>query len=97
MCKMDRLANSLIILNLFDKILRQVNKKNIALKVWNKLESLYITKSLTSKIYLKGRLFGFKMNTSKSLEENLDDFNVIIICLKNIDESIYEENQVVIL
>ena len=56
-----------------------------------------MTKSLTSKIYLKGKLFGFKMNTSKSLEENLDDFNVIVIGLENIAESIYEENQAVIL
>lgn len=55
-----------------------------------------MTKSLASKIYLKRKLFGFKMNTSKSLKENLDDFNVIVICLENIDESISEENQAVI-
>ena len=50
-----------------------------------------MTRSLTSKIYLKGKLFGFKINTSKSLEENLDDFNVIVIGLENIDESISEK------
>ena len=41
MRKMDRLAYSLIILNLSDKVLRQVNKENTALKIWNKLQSLY--------------------------------------------------------
>lgn len=80
--KINQLAYSLNILNLFDKILRQVNKENTTLKVWTKLESLYMARSLTSKIYLKGKLFGFKMNTSKSLEENLDGFNVIVIGLE---------------
>jgi len=56
-----------------------------------------MTRFSTRKIYLRGKLFGFKMNTSKSLEENLDDFNVITIGLANIDEDILEENQLVIL
>lgn len=98
---MDELAYSLIILNLFDKVLRQVNGMNTgmntAAKVWSKLESLYMIKSLTNKIHLKRRLFSFKMDSSKSLQENLDDFNVIIIGLANIDEVISDENQAIIL
>ena len=66
-------------------------------KVWLKLEQLHMTESLANKIYLKEKLFGFKMDPSKGLEENLDDFNKIIIDLANIDEKISDENQVIIL
>ena len=37
------------------------------------------------------------MDSAKSLEENLDDFNVITIGLANIDEKISDENQAIIL
>lgn len=50
---MNKLAFSLLILNLSDNVLRQVNEKETAAKVWSKLESLYMTKSLSNKIYLK--------------------------------------------
>ena len=56
-----------------------------------------MTKSLPNKIYLKEKLFGFKMDPSKRLEENLDDFNKITIDLANIDKKINDENQVIIL
>lgn len=56
-----------------------------------------MTKTLSNKIYLKEQLFGFKMDPSKSLEENLDVFKVITIGLTNIDEKISDENQVILL
>ena len=90
-------AYSLLILNLADNVLRQVDEEDTALKVWNKLESLYMIKSLSNKIYLKEQLFGFKMDSSKNLEENLDDFKKITVSLANIDEKISEENQAIIL
>jgi len=94
---MQEVAYNLLILNLSENILRQVNDDDTATKIWLKLESLYMTKSLSNKIYLKEQLFGFKMNPIKSLEENLDDFKVIIIALANIDEKISYENQVILL
>ena len=50
-----------------------------------------------NKIYLKEKPFGFKMDPSKGLEENLDDFNKITIDFANIDEKISDENQAIIL
>ena len=46
-------AYSLLILNLADNVLRQVDEEDTTLKVWNKLKSLYMLKSLSNKIYLK--------------------------------------------
>ena len=90
-------AYSLLLLNLADNVLQQIDDEDPTTKVWLKLESLYMTKNLSNKIYLKEQLFGFKMDPSKSLEENLDDFKVITIGLANIDEKILEENQAIIL
>ena len=90
-------AYSLLILNLSDNVLRQVDEEDTAAKVWLKLESLYMTKILSNKIYLKEQLFRFKMDSSKTLEENLDNFKEITIGLANIDEEISEEIQAIIL
>ena len=88
---------SLLILNLTNNVLRQVNEEGTTLKVWTKLKSLYMVKSLFNNIYLQEQLFGFKMDTSKNLEENLDDFKKITVGLANIDERISDENQAFII
>ena len=56
-----------------------------------------MVKSLSNKIYLKEQLFGFKMDFSKSLEENLDEFKKITVSLANIGEKISYENQAIII
>ncbi|TXG72862.1 hypothetical protein EZV62_001441 [Acer yangbiense] len=93
------MALGTIILNLFDNVLREVNEETTAYGVWNKLESLYMTKSLTNKIYLKERLFGFKMDPSKSLGQNLDEFKKMTIELANTGEKekLNDENEAIIL
>lgn len=42
---------SLLILHLSNNVLKQVDDVNTTTKLWLKLESLYMTKSLTNKIY----------------------------------------------
>lgn len=51
--EMLEIAYSTIILYLADNVLRLVDEEDIALKVWAKLEKLYLVKSLSNKIYLK--------------------------------------------
>ncbi|TXG58315.1 hypothetical protein EZV62_016144 [Acer yangbiense] len=93
------MAYSTIVLNLADNVLRQVNDEDTAAKVWIKLESLYMNKYLSGKIYLKEQLFGFKMDQSKLLEDNLDDFTKLNIELANSDskEALSDENQAIII
>lgn len=52
-----------------------------------------MTKSLANKLFLKQRLYIFKMQTGKSIEEHTVEFNKIIIDLENIDVSIKDEDQ----
>ena len=57
-----------------------------------------MTKSLTNRIILKERFFGFHMDPGKNLEQNLDDFKKIAIALASVDEDkIGDESQSIIL
>lgn len=71
-------AFTIIILNLSNADLSQDNETTThgSLK---KLENLYLKKSLSSKINLKKKLFGYKMDSNKTLKANLDDFKKITI------------------
>ncbi|MDV3183834.1 MAG: hypothetical protein Q8847_02655 [Sweet potato little leaf phytoplasma] len=90
-------AYSTIILYLADNVLRQVHEAKLALEVWSKLDALYLTRSLTNKLYLKEKFFGYKMDVSKDLEHNLDEYNRITLDLNNIGEKISDENKAIIL
>src|SRR3954466_14904633 len=86
-------AHSAILLSLGDMVLRQVSKETTASGLWVKLESLYMTKLLVNRLYLKQALYSFKMVEDKVLAEQLDMFNKLILDLENIDVKIDEEGQ----
>ncbi|PON77119.1 LOW QUALITY PROTEIN: hypothetical protein TorRG33x02_240910 [Trema orientale] len=91
-------AYSIIVLYLADNVLKQIDGEDTAYKAWNKLGELYLTKSFTNRILLKEKFFRFKMDPTKNLEQNPDDFRKIAITLGSIDkEKIGEESQAIIL
>ena len=63
--EMQENAFSIIVLYLADNVLRQINRKDTAYGALNKLDDLFITKSLTNRIMLKERFFGFRMDLGK--------------------------------
>ncbi|GJW21502.1 hypothetical protein Tco_0032124 [Tanacetum coccineum] len=60
-------AHNALLLCLDNKVLREVNKEDSAAGVWLKLETLYMTKSLANKLYLKKKLFTFYMHSDQVL------------------------------
>ena len=90
-------AQGAIILSLGDKALREVSKETSAAAIWLKLEKLYMTKSLANRLYLRQRLYSFKMAEGKSIEDQMDEFNKIIDDLENVDVKMEEEDQAIIL
>ncbi|GJX64372.1 copia LTR rider [Tanacetum coccineum] len=90
-------AHSALLLCLDNKVLREVNKESSAVGVWLKLETLYMTKSLANKLYLKKKLFTFYMHSGKKLSEHIDEFNKLIDDLANIDVDIDDEDQALML
>ena len=93
---MDK-AHSAIILSLGDKVLRQVSKEKSAAGIWSKLEGLYMTKSLVNRLYLKQALYSFKMQEDRTVESQVDFFNKLILDLENIDVTIDDEDQALLL
>ncbi|KAC9819660.1 hypothetical protein E3N88_45208 [Mikania micrantha] len=89
-------AHSAIILSLGDRVLREVSKETTAAGIWTKMESLYMTKSLANRLYLKKRLYTFQMSSGKSIEDHTDEFNKLILDLENIEIVLDEEDQAII-
>ncbi|GJU97609.1 zinc finger, CCHC-type containing protein [Tanacetum coccineum] len=90
-------AHIALLLCLDNKVLREVNKESSAAGVWLKLKTLYMTKSLANKLYLKKKLFTFYMHSGKKLSEPIDEFNKLIGDLANIDVDIDDEDQALML
>lgn len=90
-------ARSAIVLCLGDKVLRDVAKEPTAASMWSKLESLYMTKSLAHRQFLKQQLYSFKMVESKAIMEQLTEFNKILDDLENIEVHLEDEDKAILL
>ncbi|GJR41244.1 hypothetical protein Tco_1216928 [Tanacetum coccineum] len=66
-------AHSALLLCLDSKVLREVNKEDSHAGDWLKLETLYMTKSLANKLYLKKKLFTFYMHSGTHESLTLED------------------------
>ncbi|KAL8525585.1 hypothetical protein ACS0TY_014995 [Phlomoides rotata] len=90
-------AHSAIILCLGDKPLREVSKEKTVIDVWKKLESLYQTKSVSNKLYVKQKLLDFMMSEDKNLSEQLDTFNRYVDDLEDLDVKLEDDDKALIL
>ncbi|KAL8509745.1 hypothetical protein ACS0TY_016815 [Phlomoides rotata] len=90
-------AHSAIILCLGDKPLREVSKKKTSIDVWKKLESIYQTKSVSNKLYVKQNLLDFRMSEDKNLSEQLDTFNRYVDDLEDLDVKLEDDDKALML
>ena len=80
-------AYSAILLNLGDEVLREVAEEKFAEAVWDKLEDLYLKKSLAKKLYIKKCLYASLMQDDKplkSIDVKIDDEDQAIILLNSL-------------
>ncbi|GJV61166.1 hypothetical protein Tco_1467266 [Tanacetum coccineum] len=93
----DEKAHSTILLSLLDEVIYEVTEEETAHDVWKKLETIYMIKSLTKKLFLKQRLFSLRMKVVSSLKEHLDALNLILMDLKNVEVKIEDEDATLVL
>ena len=72
-------AHTTIMLCLVDDVIIVVSEEDKTAGLWLKLESLYMTKSLTNKLFLKQRLFTMRMQKGTQIREHLDQLNSIML------------------
>ncbi|GKD65013.1 retrovirus-related pol polyprotein from transposon TNT 1-94 [Tanacetum coccineum] len=90
-------AYSTLILCLGDRVLWEVTKETTATGIWTKLTSLYMTKSLAHRLYLRKKLYTYYMSPGTKLGDHIDEFNKLILDLENIDIEIEDEDQALML
>ncbi|CAD6252655.1 unnamed protein product [Miscanthus lutarioriparius] len=81
----DRKALSLIRLHLHNDILQEVLQKKTVAKLWLKLESICMSKDLTSKMHVKMKLFTHKLQEGGSVMNHLSIFKEIVANLVSME------------
>ncbi|KAH9667833.1 hypothetical protein KPL70_021191 [Citrus sinensis] len=90
-------AHSTIILHLSDEVLKEVSKERTTSGLWEKLEELFLKKSLAKKLYMKRKLYTFSMKDGTSLKDHVDEFNKLILDLENVNIVLEDEDRALIL
>ena len=83
----DRKALSLIQLHLSNDILQEVLQEKYAAELWLKLESICMSKDLTSKMHMKLKLFTLKMQEGDSVLSHLSIFKEIVADLVSMESN----------
>ncbi|GJS21654.1 retrovirus-related pol polyprotein from transposon TNT 1-94 [Tanacetum coccineum] len=94
--ELNKKAHSAVILCLGNKVPREVTGETNAAGVWSKLETLYMTKSLANKLYLK-KLYTFYLPVGRKISKHIDEFNKIVLDLANIEVKLEDEDLALLL
>jgi len=88
----DRKALSLIQLHLSNDILQEVLQEKTAAELWLKLESICMSKDLTSKLHMKLKLYTLKMQEGDSVMGHLSVFKEIVADLGSMEVKYEDED-----
>jgi hypothetical protein len=61
--------------------------------LWNKLGTLYQSKSLVNKLFLAKKLYNLRMKDGDSVTEHLNSFNTVVSQLLFVDINISDEDK----
>jgi len=82
---------------LADEIMYHIISLSSPNEIWKKLESQFMSKTLTNKLYLKQKLYGMKMQEGNDLAQHVNIFNQIITDIAQLDVKIEDEDRAIIL
>jgi len=89
----DFYAKTMIILCLSDEVLCNVMNEETTADLWCRLESLYMTKSLSNKLFLKKQLYYLRMKEGTLILQHLNAFNRILSDLLALQVKLEEEDK----
>jgi hypothetical protein len=79
--KLKRRERSTIRLCLEDLVLLNVSGESTTKELWDKLGNLYQSKSLVNRLFLRKKLYHFRMEDGDSMTEHLNDLDLLILRL----------------
>jgi hypothetical protein len=90
---LDVKSLSTIRLCLVDDVLFNIIGENTTSSLWSNLESLYMTKSLTSIIYLTRQLYSLWMKEGIKIVDHLNTSNTLIVQLTSMEVKFEDEDK----
>lgn len=94
---LDEKATSTIRMCVADQVLFNIGNEETAVGLWEKLERLYLAKSVTTKLLLKQRLYALKMQEGGNLQEHFNAFNGLLSQLHVVGSKVEEEDKALLL
>ena len=91
--KLDQKAKSTIRLCVLDSVLLNVSGEATTKNLWEKIGTLYQSKSLVNKLFLRKKLYNLRMKDGDLVAEHLNAFNTLVIQLSSVDIKISNEDK----
>ena len=91
--KLDQKAKSTIRLCVSDLVLLNVSGEATGKTLWDKLGTLYQSKSLVNKCFLQKKMYNLRMKDGDSVTEHLNAFNTVVSQLSSVDIKISDEDK----
>ena len=95
--EMEERAITTLHLFLADDILRKVKTAKIALEVWNTLDTLYASKSISSRLFTLRSLLMLRMKPNGQVNDHLDTFSKLVSDLADMGLTLADEMLAVLL
>ena len=95
--KLERKASSTIRLCLSDSVLLNVSGEDSALKLWEKVGSLYQSKYLVNKLFLQKKLFQLRMDENDTVTEKMNVYNTLVSQITSVGIKMVEEDKCITL
>jgi hypothetical protein len=82
---------------LSDQVIYHVMDENSLKKIREKMENQYMSKTATTKVYLKKKLYGLKMQEGSDLVEYMNAFNQVVTDLARLGVDVADEDRAILL
>ena len=82
---------------LSDSMLLNISGEDSAVKLWEKLGSLYQSKSLVNKLFLQKKLFHLRMDENDTVTEHLNVYNTLVSQITSVGIKMAKEDKCITL